>query len=80
MFRARAPIRELVVPRLRDVVPAAKVTAKAALLFACAAALVSPPTVAQPRMHLETLAPGGQLYTLSVPAGYSAAKPAPELR
>ena len=49
----------------------------AARLLACAAALVSPPGVAQPQMHLETLGPGGQLYTLSVPDGYSPAKAAP---
>ncbi len=41
----------------------------AVLLLACAAALVSPPGVAQPQMRLETLGPGGQLYTLSVPDG-----------
>ncbi len=49
----------------------------AALLHASAAALVSPPGVEQTQMHLETLAPGGQLYTLSVPDGYSPAQPAP---
>jgi poly(3-hydroxybutyrate) depolymerase len=51
--------------------------AAAVLLLACAAALVSPPGVAQPRVHLETLGPGGQRYTLSVPDGYSPAQPAP---
>ena len=47
------------------------------LLLACAAALVSPPGVAQSQMRLETLGPGGQLYTLSVPDGYSPAQPVP---
>ena len=52
-------------------------SATAVLLLACAAALVSPPGVAQPSMHLETLGPGGPLYTLSVPEGYSPTQPVP---
>ncbi len=51
--------------------------ATAARLLACAAVLVSPTGIAQPQMHLEMLGPGGELYTLSVPDGYSPARPAP---
>ena len=52
-------------------------TFKAALLVACVAALISPPGLAEPQMRLETLNPGGRLYTLSVPDRYSPAQPVP---